>query len=260
MTRHLSDRDLARMRMGGLSPLPTDRALQLLDTALLADRPVAVAAQLDTAALSGDADLPPLWRDLVTRTSRRVIDAADTGGAASEVVARLHSLAPEQRLSELTELICVSAATVLGHSSTIDIDDQKAFQELGFDSLTAVELRNRLKSATDLTLSPTLIFDYPTPAALAAYLSAQLAANAPVAAAPPNLLARFDDIGRELDTLLRRPDWTAEDKAHVTGRLHALIAELTATGDGGDEAAVPDDAPTDERSELLALLDEDLTP
>ena len=85
---------------------------------------------------------------------------------------RLQGLTPEQRRAELADLVCGNAATVLGRS-TADIDADVAFQDLGFDSLTAVELRNRLKIATGLTLSPTLIFDHPTPAALAEHLDTQ---------------------------------------------------------------------------------------
>ncbi len=253
LTRHLGDRDLARMRQVGLSPLPTEQALALLDAALLADHPVAVAARLDTTAFTSEADLPPLWRDLVTRPSRRVIDAADTSAVAGGMVERLHTLPPEQRQRALTELISSNAATVLGHSSAIDIDGHKAFQELGFDSLTAVELRNRLKAATGLTLSPTLIFDYPTPAALAEYLAEQLATSAPAPSEQPNLLARFDVVSGELDTLVHQPDWTAEEKTQVATRLRAVIADLTA-------APTPADDSTTSKSELLALLDDDFTP
>lgn len=109
------------------------------------------------------ATVAPLWREFITRPARRVLDATDAAASVSDLVTRLHALAPEQRHRELVELVSHSAATVLGRSSTGDIDSHKSFQDLGFDSLTAVELRNRLNTATGLTLSPTLIFDYPTP-------------------------------------------------------------------------------------------------
>lgn len=251
LTRHLEERDLARMRQVGLSPLPTDDALALLDAALLADHPVVIAARLNTTALTSDADLPPLWHELLTRPSRRVIDAANTSAAASGMVERLHTLPPEQRQRALTELISTSAATVLGHSSVMEIDGQKAFQELGFDSLTAVELRNRLKAATGLTLSPTLIFDYPTPAALAEYLAGQLATSAPPPSEQPNLLGRFNDISAELDALVHQSEWTAEERTQIATRLRGLIVGLTDTAE---------DDMTGPKSELLALLDDDLTP
>ena len=68
--------------------------------------------------------------------------------------------APEDQHRQLVELVCAHAATVLGHSSSRDIDVERAFQDIGFESLTGVELRNRLKAATGLALSRTLIFDY----------------------------------------------------------------------------------------------------
>ena len=145
--------------------MSTEQALRLFDTAMLADRPVLVAARLDPAALADNsAALPPLLSQLVARPTRRVIDETDTTAASmTSLVARLHGLSAEQRHSELVDLVCGNAATVLGRPNAADINAGSVFQDLGFDSLTAVELRNRLKTATGLTLSPTLIFDYPTP-------------------------------------------------------------------------------------------------
>ena len=142
--------------------------------------------------------------------------------------ARLEGMTPEQRHSELVELVCSNAATVLGHSAA-DVNADDAFQDLGFDSLTAVELRNRLKIATGLTLSPTLIFDQPTPGALAEHLGAQLAAGAPAGAAatPPDRMARFNDIARELQALLKAPDLSPGDKAQLITRLESLLSTVT---------------------------------
>ncbi len=261
MTAHLGDRDLARMKQVGLAPLSTEHALRLLDTALLTDRPVVVAAQLNTAALTTSAEVPPLWRELVTRSTRRVIDAADAPASMTGLVTRLQTLTPDQRHRELVDIVSTNAATVLGHSSAIDIDAHKAFQELGFDSLTAVELRNRLKTATGLTLSPTLVFDYPTPATLAEHLDTQLSFTSPTTTDQPSQLARFNDIARELDTLVHQPDWTPEDKTHLTNRLHALIDDLTAPPTQINQPTTHDDdiaAATE--SELFAILDEELGP
>ena len=102
----------------------------------------------------------------------------DTGGdapprirtRAAGFVERLTELAPNEERRELVELVCAHAAAVLGHSDGRDIDAQSAFQDLGFESLTGVELGNRLKIETGLALSRTVVFDYPTPAALADHL------------------------------------------------------------------------------------------
>jgi acyl transferase domain-containing protein len=87
---------------------------------------------------------------------------------------RMKQLAPDERHRRLVELVCGQVAIVLGHASGHDVDAGRAFEDLGFDSLTGVELRNRLKADTGLALSRTLIFDYPTPAALADHLLEQL--------------------------------------------------------------------------------------
>lgn len=105
----------------------------------------------------------------------------DSDGEAPAPVSRaaglaeeLRTLPPEEQHRRLLELVCAHAATVLGHSSGRDIVVDRAFQDFGFESLTGVELRNRLKSATGLALSRTLIFDFPTPSALAAHLRQRL--------------------------------------------------------------------------------------
>ncbi|ACC40921.1 polyketide synthase Pks7 [Mycobacterium marinum M] len=248
MTRHLGERDKARMSRVGLATLSTEHALELFDAAVVADRAVVVATRLDANALkSNSAALPPLLGELAARPKRRVISDADAGdniAAATGLVARLHGLSAEQRQRELVDVVCSNAATVLGRSSTADINAHRAFQELGFDSLTAVELRNRLKTATGLTLSPTLIFDYPSPAALAEHLGIRLA----TATAQPDLMRRFDDLARELDKLINRPDWTHEDKGKLSGRLHDILADLSAD----------DDITTASESQLFAILDEEL--
>ncbi|MCN4238527.1 type I polyketide synthase, partial [Mycobacterium tuberculosis] len=248
MTRHLGERDRARMTQAGLAPLTTEQALGFLDTALQADRAVVVAARLDRAALAGaGAALPALFSQLAAGPTRRRIDAADTAVSMSGLVSRLHALTPERRQRELTDLVISNAAAVLGRSSSVDINAHKAFQDLGFDSLTAVELRNRLKTATGLTLSPTLIFDYPTPATLAEHLDSRLVTAS--GSDQQSLSDRVDDITRELVVLLDQPDLSANVKAHLRTRLQTMLTSLTTEDD--DIAAATE-------SQLFAILDEEL--
>ena len=152
-----------------------------------------------------------MLRTLVTRPGRRLVADADGAVSTSGLAARLQGLSPEQRHRQLVELVCTNAATVLG---TVQRRrrGRAAFQDLGFDSLTAVELRNRLKTATGLSLSPTLIFDYPTPAALAEHIDEQLSSTRPSGAPDdePDQLARFNDIARELQTLVAQPGWSSD--------------------------------------------------
>jgi polyketide synthase 7 len=251
MTAHLTDTDKARMSRLGLPPLSTAQALRRLDAAMVGERPVVVATRLDPNTLSDNtAALPPLLHGLAARPARRVIHdtaAVPTAG----LTARLKELTAEQRHRELVELVCSNAATVLGRTNAAHINAERAFQDLGFDSLTAVELRNRLKAATGLTLTPTLIFDHPTPTALGDYLNTLLAAPAD----QPNLLARANDITGELQTLLNQHDWNPEDKTRLAIRLQNLLAEFTSahldeTDDQDIHAAT--------ESQLFAILDEEL--
>jgi acyl transferase domain-containing protein len=95
-------------------------------------------------------------------------------GNPADWAERVQQLAPNEQHRQLVELVCDHAAAVLGHAAGHDVDAERAFQDLGFDSLTGVELRNRIKVDTGLALSRTLIFDYPTPTALADHLRQQL--------------------------------------------------------------------------------------
>jgi polyketide synthase 7 len=251
MTAHLGDTDKGRMGRLGLAPLSTTEALRRLDTAMVGERPVVVATCVDPIALSDNAAaLPPLLRGLAARPARRVVD--DTAAVSTTgLTVRLQELAPEQRHRELVDLVRSNAARVLGRADAADINAERAFQELGFDSLTAVELRNRLKTATGLTLSPTVIFDHPTPTALGDYLNTRLATGTD----QPNLVARANDITRELQTLLNRPGWNPEDKTHLAIRLQNLLttlagAHLDETDDEDIHAAT--------ESQLFAILDEEL--
>ncbi|MGO8770367.1 SDR family NAD(P)-dependent oxidoreductase [Mycobacterium sp.] len=261
MTRHLEDRDRARMRRVGLAPLPTQRALALLDDAMLADRSMLVAARLDAAGLARDgAELPPILSGLAARRARRVIAEAGSAASTSGLRARMQGLTPEQRHREFVDLVCSNAATVLGHGAA-DVGADSAFQDLGFDSLTAVELRNRLKTATGLTLSPTVIFDHPTPAALAEHLDTQLATSAPAATDDASgRMARFNDVARELETLIDQPGWSADEKMRMNTRVQTLLSTLIKVDAELEPAELYDDINSATESELFAILDEEAGP
>ncbi|OBG30742.1 polyketide synthase [Mycobacterium alsense] len=257
MTAHLGERDKARIGRIGLAALSTAQALESFDTALLVDRPVVVAVRVDRAALSDNAaGLPPLLRELAGRPARRVVADADVTASTTGLKARLHGLSPEARQRELVELVRGNAATVLGLPGAADVEPGRAFRDLGFDSLTAVELRNRLKTATGLTLSPTLIFDYPTPAILADHLGAELTTTAD----RPALMARFDDIVRELQALLGAPDCKPDDKSRLSARIRGLLATLVPAdrADPDQLDGLDQDLHAADESQLFAILDEEL--
>ena len=179
MTAHLSDRDRARINRSGLAAMSPEQALQLFDTALTINHPVAVIARLNRAALDAHArsgGLPSLFSGLARRPRRRLIDdAANAATSTSSLAHRLNGLSSSEQHELLVGAVCSEAATVLGRPAPDDINPDTAFQDFGLDSLTAVELRNRLKSATGLSLPPTLTFDYPTPTAVADYIGRRIA-------------------------------------------------------------------------------------
>ena len=177
MTGGLDDEGRARLARTGVKALSSADALQLFDTALVLDEPFLLPARIDTAALRANAAVvPPMFVDLINApTRRRVDDSLAASKSKSALAQRIHGLPEDEQHAVLLDLVRSHIATVLGNTTPEAIDPDKAFQELGFDSLTAVEMRNRLKAATGLALSPTLIFDYPTPSRLASYFRTELA-------------------------------------------------------------------------------------
>ncbi|RKT70181.1 acyl transferase domain-containing protein [Saccharothrix variisporea] len=173
LTGALDDADLARMRRSGVRPLSTEDGLELFDQALAAPEAALVPVRLDLAALreQGPA-LVSVLRGLVRVPHRRQVEAG--AAAASDLVGRLAGRGVEERRKELLDIVRTQVAVVLGHSDGSAVGAAKAFKELGFDSLTAVEFRNRLNAAVGLRLPATLIFDYPNPTALAEHLDAEL--------------------------------------------------------------------------------------
>ncbi|MFI9643206.1 SDR family NAD(P)-dependent oxidoreductase [Micromonospora sp. NPDC051925] len=170
MTDRLGDADRERMSRGGVLPLATADGLALLDAAVANPYPTAVPARLDLAALRALGDDLPLPFHGLVRPARRTAARAVAGAATSGWAADLAALPTEERERAATALVLSQVAAVLGHASAERIDAGRAFQELGFDSLTAVELRNGLSASTGLRLPATLIFDYPSPRDLARHL------------------------------------------------------------------------------------------
>ncbi|MGW2426679.1 SDR family NAD(P)-dependent oxidoreductase, partial [Streptomyces sp. NPDC001709] len=182
ITGDLSAADLARMARAGVQALSAEEALALFDTALAMDEPVLVPAKVRLRT-ADPALLPPLLRGLV-RGRLRTVAAAGPGTAARPA---------EATAEELLALVRAETAAVLGHADPDAIDPQAQFRALGVDSLSAVELRNRLTAATGTALPATLVFDYPTPAALAAYLRQDRPGDTAPAARPPSGTAAATD-------------------------------------------------------------------
>ncbi|WP_228554494.1 type I polyketide synthase, partial [Catenulispora pinisilvae] len=178
MTGHLGTGDTARLSRGGVTALTAAQGLALLDAALARDEALLVPALLDVPGLRARAargePVPALWRGLAGTVRPR---AAEAGAGAGSLARQLAALAPADRERTLLDLVRSHAAAVLGHAVADAVEPDRAFKELGFDSLTAVELRKRLGAATGLRLSTTLVFDHPTPLVLARYLGTELLAD-----------------------------------------------------------------------------------
>ncbi|MET8983472.1 SDR family NAD(P)-dependent oxidoreductase, partial [Streptomyces sp. NPDC004539] len=250
LTAHLTEADRRRLRSGGFKALSTEEGLALFDAALtgaVAGSAV-VAAPVDTSALrawSARESLPPLLRSLAGAGAgggrRR---AAREGREPGEVLRRrLGALPRERRESALLMVVRGEVAAVLGHASPSLVDPERSFREMGFDSLTAVELRNRLGSATGLRLPATLVFDHPRLDALAAYVGERLFEGAAAGeGAVPARPGPGDDEVRSL--LLSLP----LDRLRESGLLDSLLALAP--------AAVARDVPVagqEERQEIAAM-------
>ncbi|OLR93777.1 type I polyketide synthase [Actinokineospora bangkokensis] len=184
MTSALGDTDVRRMARGGLRPLSAAEGMAMLDAALVSARTELVPMKVDAAALRDHPDqVPALLRGLVPTARGRTRAVAAAGAPAVPLADRLAEQAPEQRVETLLDLVTSEAAAVLGHASADRVDPERSFNELGFDSLTAVELRNRLGAATGVRLPATLVFDHPTAVELVAQLLLELVGD-PADAAP----------------------------------------------------------------------------
>ncbi|MFF7634711.1 SDR family NAD(P)-dependent oxidoreductase [Kitasatospora sp. NPDC008050] len=221
LTGELAQADLARLSRGGLAAMPTAQALDLLDAALAGGRAAYVTARLNLPVLRRQAAadlLPAVLRGLVPVPARRA------GGSGTGLPERLAQLAPEERPGLILATVRGHVAAVLGHRGAEAIDPDRRFQELGFDSLTAVEFRNRLAADAGVKLPATLVFDHPTAAALTEYLLAKLGGS-------PGERDALAELARlEADLLGMAPESTG--RAQITVRLRTLLARL-------DEAAAP---------------------
>ncbi|MFI9629693.1 type I polyketide synthase, partial [Streptomyces sp. NPDC052042] len=187
----LADGDLRRMARAGLVPLTAEEGLRLLDTARTLDHAALAPVRLDLAVLRAQASgpVPALLRGLVRTPARRAAQGAAPGpGGLSAELSRLAALPAAERKDTVLTLVRNQVAAVLGHDTPAAIDPGRAFRELGFDSLAAMELRNRLATATGVRLPATVVFDHPTPTALAGHLLEEIPGGHPgtalVTAAP----------------------------------------------------------------------------
>ncbi len=255
MTGELHEADLARMRRTGVGALSSELGLELFDRALDVDAPLLAPVDLDLSALRAQAReglLPALLRGLVRAPARREV-------AAASLADRLAGVPEADRERVVLELVQAQVAAVLGHTSGAAITPDRAFKDLGFDSLAAVELRNRLSQATGLRLPATLVFDHPTPLAVTRVLMPDVGGGSGPPVGPP-----FDDELQGLEAMLIAV--AADDRrlAELEPRLRHLSARLRTVLNGGSGRAEGlDDAPDDDVDEasdddIFDLIDKEL--
>jgi acyl transferase domain-containing protein/short-subunit dehydrogenase/acyl carrier protein len=174
MAGKLGDVERSRMARSGFLTLSAQEGMARLDAALLSERATVVPLKLDTSALAAlGSACPPLFRALVRTTRRNAADRVVPDRSWAETLAGLDG---DAREATLRELVAAEVAASLGHSTVDDVDIDRRFDEMGFDSLASVELRNRLSAATELSLPPTLVFDHPDVASMVSYLNTRLPA------------------------------------------------------------------------------------
>nr|WP_051837373.1 type I polyketide synthase [Streptomyces sp. NRRL WC-3742] len=254
LSEGLTEADLERMRRQGLPPLTEAQGLAALDAALTAERPVLVPLRVDPAALRHRTDdLPALLRGLRPAGARRTA----RGGAGTgpvELERRLLGLAGAEREAAVLRFVQEKAAGVLGHASADAVEPERAFQDLGFDSLTAVELRNQLNAATGLRLPATLVFDYPSPVALCAHLLGALA-PAPATAPGRGLNAELDAVEASLAARSAAPD---TDREAITVRLEQLLADWRKATRPAETEDLAERLEAASAADLLSFIDNEL--
>ncbi|HEX6343033.1 type I polyketide synthase [Umezawaea sp.] len=240
MAARLGESDLRRVRRGGFLPMSPARALALHDVVGGAGHAHLVASPIAVGSLRHET-AHPLLRELVPARARTRLRSAANAEDASELVIRLRAQAEDERRATLLAIVRGQANAVLGHPEDHPVDDAQPFRELGFDSLTAVELRNRLHAATGLHLPATVVFDHPRPEALARFLGERLLG----AAAPRErvVAASSAEPIAVVGLACRFPGGVAGPED-----LWRLLAE------GGDAIGA---FPTDRGWDLDALFDED---
>nr|AXL05391.1 type I polyketide synthase [uncultured bacterium] len=252
MIAHLGGVDKARMSRGGVLPITAAEGMDLFDAALASGQPQLVPVKLDLREVRAGAKhggaVPPLLRGLV-RAGRQQARTASTGDG--ELVHRLAGLAAAEQEALLVDLVRERAAAVLGHGGAEGVPAEMAFKDAGFDSLTSVELRNRLREGTGLKLPATLVFDYPTPLALARHLRAELGVSEDALSL---VQAKIEDV----ESLISGLRLDESMKSSITLRLQGLVAKCNGVLEQDDTATAADHLESASADEVLEFIHDEL--
>ncbi|AGL16003.1 modular polyketide synthase [Actinoplanes sp. N902-109] len=245
-----SDAVRKRMQRTPMPPMDPDLAVRALFEAVQGPDAALAVMEVDWAQLAATPDLP-LLREL---PEIRTLPAGETAGPAAgkdDLAQRLAGLSRTEQDRLLIELVRTEAAAVLGHPSADGVPARSAFKDLGFDSLTAVELRNRLGAASGLRLPATLVFDYPTPEVLGTWLRTEFVTDDTV---PVPILADLDRLEADLSS----PPDDQQLSESITKRLQSILSRWLEQQGAADvesddielESATPD--------QLFDFLDKEL--
>ncbi|WP_308130159.1 SDR family NAD(P)-dependent oxidoreductase [Kitasatospora aureofaciens] len=254
MAGDITDADRRRMARQGLKPLPASEGLALLDAAAHATDPLLVTARLDLPALRRPGSVVPALVTGLVRPGRRTVGRPGPE-AGKNLLNQLAALPPEQFEGAVLNLVLTQAALVLNRPGAESIEAARYFRQLGFDSLTALEFRNRISGALGLRLPAAVVFDYPTPAELARYLRDRIAEQE----------IDYEPVLNELDrlkSLLTAIAQRGGQKAKITSRLEYILEEFR--GADANSAPADEDVPSDEDiieatdDEIFDLIDKEL--
>ncbi len=247
MTAHLGGADQARANRGGVQAMTAAEGMELLDAAAASGQALLVPVNLDLRTLrtqaAAGAGVPHLMRGLV-RAGRQIARAASATDGG--LVGRLAGLTTAEQETLLLDLVRAQVAVVLGHAGPENVRAEMAFKDTGFDSLTSVELRNRLREATGLKLPATLVFDYPTPLTIARYLRDELGTSDDVLS---RVNAKIEDV-ESLITGLR-----LDQKSSIALRLQGLVARCNGVLEATDASTVAEQLESASADEIFDFID-----
>jgi len=240
----------------GLSAMDPDLAVEVLGQALAHDESHLVVTDIDWTLFAPVYTLArprPLLRGLpevaAILTGPVAGEPAEDAAGGQGLAAKLAELPTVEQQRLLLDLVRTNAAVVLGHDGAAAIEPGLAFKELGFDSVTAVDLRNRLGSASGLRLPATAVFDYANPRALAEHLRSALGLDGGEAVLP--LEAELDRLEARVAGLSREDI----ERTRITARLQALVSTVTGSLGAADTAAVADQLEAATTDDLFDLID-----
>ncbi|MFL6118596.1 acyltransferase domain-containing protein, partial [Actinophytocola sp.] len=248
MTAHLGGADQARMSRGGVLPMTAAEGMALFDAAVDAEEALLVPVKLDLRDVRAGGSVPHLLRGLV-RGRRAQARAAASGGG--DLARTLAGLAAAEQEALLVDLVRGQAAAVLGHTGPGGVRTDTAFRDAGFDSLTSVELRNRLRERTGLKLPATLAFDHPTPLALARHLRAELGVG-------DDALSLVQSRLGDVEALLGGLRLDESTRSGLTLRLQGLVARCNGVLEREDVTTVADQLASASADEVLEFIDDEL--